>query len=73
VRIYDPLIKSLRGDSITPNSAPCSDDTLSDDTGRSTENQIDADLQRVLDAWPTLPEALRAGILAMIDAARKDG
>jgi hypothetical protein len=29
------------------------------------------DLQRVLDAWPTLPEALRAGILAMIDAARK--
>jgi hypothetical protein len=28
-------------------------------------------MQRVLDAWPTLPEALRAGILAMIDAARK--
>jgi hypothetical protein len=27
---------------------------------------LDTDLQRVLDAWPTLPEALRAGILAMI-------
>jgi hypothetical protein len=34
---------------------------------------IDVDLQRVLNAWPTLPPALRAGILAMIDAARKDG
>ena len=35
--------------------------------------EIDTNLQRVLDAWPALPEALRAGILAMIDAARKDG
>jgi hypothetical protein len=33
--------------------------------------QFDADLQRLIDAWPTLPEALRAGILAMIDAVRK--
>jgi hypothetical protein len=31
------------------------------------------DLQRLLAAWPTLPEVLRAGILAMIDAARKEG
>jgi hypothetical protein len=28
-------------------------------------------LQRVHDAWPTLPEAIRAGILAMIDVAQK--
>jgi hypothetical protein len=28
-------------------------------------------LQRVLDAWPTLPEAIRVGILAMIGAATK--
>jgi hypothetical protein len=32
-----------------------------------------ADLQCVLDAWPTLPAALRAGILAMIDAVPKHG
>ncbi len=32
---------------------------------------LDPDLARLVDAWPTLPEALRAGILAMIDAARK--
>jgi hypothetical protein len=37
------------------------------------ETQIDLDLVRLIDAWPTLPEALRAGILAMIDAARKEG
>jgi hypothetical protein len=34
-------------------------------------NEIDADLQRILDAWPTLPEALGAGILAMIQKPGK--
>jgi hypothetical protein len=29
---------------------------------------IDADLTRLIDAWPGLPAALRAGILATIDA-----
>jgi hypothetical protein len=62
------------GNSTSANPAPSCDDTFSDDsTGRSTGNETDAELQRVLDAWPALPEALRAGILAMIDAARKDG
>jgi hypothetical protein len=28
------------------------------------------DLAAVYDAWPTLPEALKAGILAMVKAAR---
>jgi len=31
------------------------------------------DLARVIDAWPVLPAALRAGILAMIDAVCKEG
>ena len=51
-------------------------DAIPFDAGlRENENPppLDADLQRVLDAWATLPAALRAGILAMIDAARKDG
>ncbi|MBT6158040.1 MAG: hypothetical protein HOK71_09835 [Planctomycetaceae bacterium] len=30
---------------------------------------IDVDLAAVVDAWPKLPEAIRAGILAMIRAA----
>jgi hypothetical protein len=36
------------------------------------ETQNDADFVRLIDAWPTLPEVLRAGILAMIDAGRKE-
>ena len=35
----------------------------------SDENQpLDADLRRLIDAWPKLPDAIRAGILAMVDA-----
>ena len=30
---------------------------------------IDPSLTALIDAWPTLPEALRAGILAMVRAA----
>ena len=31
---------------------------------------IDADLAAVVDAWPKLPEAIKAGILAMVRAAQ---
>jgi hypothetical protein len=30
---------------------------------------IDPDLAKIIDAWPNLPEAIRAGILAMVRAA----
>ena len=29
----------------------------------------DADLRRLIDAWPTLPDAIRAGIEAIVQAA----
>ena len=32
--------------------------------------QIDAELARVIDAWPTLPEDVKASILAILDASR---
>jgi hypothetical protein len=35
---------------------------LPEDTG-------DPDLQQLIDAWPTLPEAVKAGIMAMIRSA----
>jgi hypothetical protein len=38
----------------------------------AVETKLDAERQRILDAWPALPAALRAGILAMIAVARKD-
>lgn len=37
----------------------------------ANSDPIDPDLQRLIEAWPTLPAALKAGIVAMIDAARK--
>ena len=30
---------------------------------------FDADLRKVIDAWADLPEAVKTGILAMVDAA----
>jgi hypothetical protein len=32
----------------------------------------DPDLATVIDAWPTLPEAIRAGIMAMVRASSAD-
>ena len=65
-------ILSPQGDSASPDSDKPSDDARADDSSRrSNENEIDADLQRILDAWPTLPAALKTGILAMIGAARR--
>ncbi len=33
---------------------------------------IDADLRAIIDAWPTLPEADRRAVLAIIHASRVD-
>jgi hypothetical protein len=33
----------------------------------------DPDLQSVVDAWPTLPDAVKAGILAMVRASSDRG
>ncbi len=33
------------------------------------ESAIDPSLAALIDAWPTLPDAIRAGILAMVRAA----
>jgi hypothetical protein len=37
------------------------------------ETQFDPDLALLIEAWPTLPEAVRAGIVAMVKAASKGG
>ena len=36
----------------------------------SDTSNLDADLRLVNDAWDSLPEAVRAGIVAMVNAAR---
>ena len=68
------MIKSLRDDSANADPvSPCDGDNSAPTSRADNGKELDAEVQRVLDAWPTLPTALRAGILAMIDAARKDG
>jgi hypothetical protein len=35
--------------------------------------QTDTDLARIVEAWPGLPDAIKAGILAMVKAASQTG
>jgi hypothetical protein len=68
----EPAVPMSQAEPDTPVTAT-TDDTLGQslDNGAHNGAQIDAELARVLNAWPKLPTALKAGILAMIDAARK--
>lgn len=50
-----------RSTATTSNSPSSSDEKPPDD----------ANLQDVIEAWPTLPEAIRAGILAMVRSQRE--
>ncbi len=47
-------------------------DTSSSPGSRGGNSALDDHLRRLIDAWPTLPEPMRAGILAMVEAAAKD-
>jgi len=62
-RTYDPLIKSQL--------STCKSPTRQQDFEGEGATQGATDLQAVVNAWPTLPAAIRKGILAMIEAARK--
>jgi hypothetical protein len=35
--------------------------------------EIDRDLARILDAWPSLPEAIRRAILALVETSAPSG
>ena len=56
---------------IQPGPMTYDEDTSSVRSTISSKTEIDQDLLRLLEAWPTLPEPLKAGILAMIEAAQK--
>ena len=45
--------------------------TFSNDGRAEYREPNDPDLAAVLDAWPELPEAIKAGIMAMVRAARR--
>ena len=60
--------QKLRGHVVENAMSPQSLAKESIHTPACVEARLDPDLQRIVDAWPTLPDVLRAGILAMIDA-----
>ena len=37
----------------------------------SFARRLDPDLAAVVDAWPSLPEPIRAGIIAMVEATQR--
>ena len=39
---------------------------------RAPEGQFEPDLQRLIDAWAALPDALKTGIMAMVSTASGD-
>ena len=49
---------------VTPSSSPSSS---------GGNPPLDADLRRLIRAWPTLPEPVRAGIVAMVEAVAGGG
>ena len=70
-RTYNPLIKSQTIDRRNPNQGNEKERkpiTLAHPLPYEASNQP-IDLAEVVDTWPSLPEALKAGILAMIRAA----
>ena len=67
LRIDSPVLYFTTADSVTSydEQSACT----SSNTSNSTQNlPPDADLQAVIDAWPTLPAAVKAGILAMVES-----
>ncbi len=56
----------------TPENPPVSQQGGTDSGTLAGEN-LPPDLADVVNAWPTLPEAIKAGILAMVKAARTEG
>ncbi len=71
-RTCNPLIKSQRGDSAKADRTGISDDAPANPSSRHSSGDgnplQDANLRRLIDAWPELPDTIRAGILAMVDA-----
>jgi len=60
------------GESNRPDSADSSRNLAGSPAGDAKSDAVVADpvLRQLLEVWPTLPEAIKAGILAMIGVAR---
>jgi hypothetical protein len=58
--------------SVTPAGAPGPEAAIASSRQPPVPRTTDADLERVIAAWPDLPEPVRAGIAAMVEAAMRE-
>ena len=63
-----PLLDAASSDSVST----CGDALSAPTSTADSMADIDANLLRVIDSWPNLPAALKAAVLAMIDATKRD-
>ena len=57
-----------------PGNSPIATTGAAKSGARDAANQVvEAELLEVIDAWPELPEGVRAGIVAMVEAAKGEG
>ena len=56
-----------------PTQPDTSSGTQKDPNLDITGDALPADLRELIDAWPRLPDAVRAGIMAMVRVSRKKG
>ena len=66
-RTMNPLIKSQLENQENPGKNGVCGNVAS--ISPAPNLRIDSELQAVIDAWPSLPEAIQAGILAMVSTA----
>ena len=71
LRAMNPLLDSVSADGAGDCESP-SASTSNSPSSSSTNTRDDPDLHQVIEAWPDLPEPLRAGIVAMVHASQAE-
>ncbi len=73
-RTYKPLIKSRNGSACKPLPANTSEQQTSPLSAPLAQPvQTDPDLTRIVNAWANLPSAIKAGIMALVQASSPAG
>ena len=71
-RTTDLLIQSQADDSTSvANAASCNAERSAPSSSPSSSEEMDCDLTALVDAWPALPAAVKAGIVAMVKVANE--
>ena len=73
LRIDSPMLGSVSDEDARTCDRSSASTSSSPSSCAQEPSKTDPDLAKLIDAWPTLPQPLKAGIRAMVDAARSFG